>query len=340
MPNIVVLGSGMAGFGAAYRFHAEGITPVIYEENAYHGGHTASFRYDSGFLFDVGPHISFTKDPRIQDLFAESVDQQYETVQIILNNYLARILAPASCSTSPSRTPRRRHRQGHHGFRGGAPRTGTAGEELRRLVAVEFRPDLRRALSHAIHAKVPPHHRRQHEHRLAGAAHLPAEPGGGSARCAIAILSARSLHHELPLPDRRGIRILPEEIRPIGRAETQSRDGVARSPCAADSVLERHSDALRRVGLFGTAAGSRPHDTRRAAGRSGGVKAFGLFDMRTRERRRGPRRPFHAPICPISTTRTSASRASVFRTCFPHGTFLQAREASRRKCISPTSTNP
>jgi protoporphyrinogen oxidase len=87
MPDIVVLGSGMAGFGAAYRLHAEGITPVIFEGNVYHGGHTASFRYDSGFLFDLGPHISFTKDPRIQDLFAESVENQYETVQIYLNNY-------------------------------------------------------------------------------------------------------------------------------------------------------------------------------------------------------------------------------------------------------------
>ena len=87
MPNIVVLGTGMAGFGAAHRLHAEGITPVMYDKNTYHGGHTASFRNASGFLFDVGPHISFTKDARIQDLFAESVDQQYETLPINLNNY-------------------------------------------------------------------------------------------------------------------------------------------------------------------------------------------------------------------------------------------------------------
>jgi len=86
-PNIVVLGSGMAGFGAAYRLHAENITPVMFDQNAYSGGHTASFRNDSGFLFDVGPHISFTKDPRIQEVFADSVDQQYETIQISLNNY-------------------------------------------------------------------------------------------------------------------------------------------------------------------------------------------------------------------------------------------------------------
>jgi protoporphyrinogen oxidase len=87
MPNVVVLGSGMAGFGAAFRLHAEGITPTMYDKNAYHGGHTASFRHNGGFLFDIGPHISFTKDPRIQELFADSVDQQYETVQIHLNNY-------------------------------------------------------------------------------------------------------------------------------------------------------------------------------------------------------------------------------------------------------------
>jgi protoporphyrinogen oxidase len=85
--NIVVLGSGMAGFGAAYRLHSEGITPTMYDKNSYHGGHTASFRFESGFLFDLGPHISFTKDSRIQELFAESVGGWYETIQISLNNY-------------------------------------------------------------------------------------------------------------------------------------------------------------------------------------------------------------------------------------------------------------
>jgi protoporphyrinogen oxidase len=59
----------------------------MYDKNDYYGGHTTSFRYESGFLFDVGPHISFTKDSRIQDLFADSVDQRYETIPINLNNY-------------------------------------------------------------------------------------------------------------------------------------------------------------------------------------------------------------------------------------------------------------
>jgi len=87
MPKIVVLGSGMAGFGAAHRLHAEGIVPVMYDKNSYHGGHTASFRFESGFLFDLGPHISFTKDTRIQDLLAANIDGHFETIQIKLNNY-------------------------------------------------------------------------------------------------------------------------------------------------------------------------------------------------------------------------------------------------------------
>jgi protoporphyrinogen oxidase len=86
-PAIVVLGTGMGGFGAAYRLRAEGLRPVLYDGNTYPGGHTASFRYPEGFVFDVGPHISFTKDPRIQELFAANVEQEYETVQIHLNNY-------------------------------------------------------------------------------------------------------------------------------------------------------------------------------------------------------------------------------------------------------------
>lgn len=87
MPNIVVLGSGMAGLGAAYKLHGDGITPTLYDKNGYYGGHTTTIRYDNNFIFDLGPHISFTKDTRIQDLLADAVDQQFETVQINLNNY-------------------------------------------------------------------------------------------------------------------------------------------------------------------------------------------------------------------------------------------------------------
>ena len=87
MEKIVVLGTGMAGCGAAYRLRAEGRRAILYDRNPYFGGHTASFQHPEGFLFDIGPHISFTKDARIQELFAENVGQKYETVQIHLSNY-------------------------------------------------------------------------------------------------------------------------------------------------------------------------------------------------------------------------------------------------------------
>ncbi len=87
LPHIAVVGSGMAGLGAAHRLRSHGIAAVLYDKNAYYGGHAMSFQFDGGFLFDDGPHISFTKDPRIQDLFAESVEQEFQTIQIRLNNY-------------------------------------------------------------------------------------------------------------------------------------------------------------------------------------------------------------------------------------------------------------
>jgi protoporphyrinogen oxidase len=77
----------MAGFGAASYLQGKDIRPVVYDKNSYYGGHTASIRDKNGFLFDFGPHISFTKDARIQNLFAQYVDQKYEAVQVKLNNY-------------------------------------------------------------------------------------------------------------------------------------------------------------------------------------------------------------------------------------------------------------
>lgn len=86
MLKVAILGAGMAGFGAAYFLNNEGIRPTIYEKESYYGGHAASFNYN-GFIFDDGPHISFTKNSRIQKLFAESINHEYETIQSRVNNY-------------------------------------------------------------------------------------------------------------------------------------------------------------------------------------------------------------------------------------------------------------
>ena len=61
-----VLGSGMAAIGASYRLRQEDVPHVAFDMNAHAGGHTSSHRDEHGFVFDEGPHISFTKDERMQ----------------------------------------------------------------------------------------------------------------------------------------------------------------------------------------------------------------------------------------------------------------------------------
>jgi len=99
MTRVAILGAGMAGFGASYFLNSEGIRPTIYEKEQYYGGHTTSFSQD-GFIFDDGPHISFTKNKRIQDVFAESVNHEYEIIQARVNNYWQGhwIKHPAQCN--------------------------------------------------------------------------------------------------------------------------------------------------------------------------------------------------------------------------------------------------
>lgn len=85
--GICILGAGCAGFGAAYQLRQDGIGSVIYEARDHIGGHTSSFAYPDGFIFDEGPHISFTKNERIQKLFAESCGQDYQAFVSKVNNY-------------------------------------------------------------------------------------------------------------------------------------------------------------------------------------------------------------------------------------------------------------
>lgn len=84
--NIVILGTGMAAWGASQRLHAEGLTPRLFDKNSFPGGHTASFA-TNGFIFDDGPHISFTEIPEVQTVLAEAVDQEYETLNARVDNW-------------------------------------------------------------------------------------------------------------------------------------------------------------------------------------------------------------------------------------------------------------
>jgi len=86
-PRLAVIGAGMAGYGAAHRLAEEGVPAVIYEARDHYGGHTASYHFESGFTFDEGPHVSFTKDERMRELLAETIDGEFETIQARVNNY-------------------------------------------------------------------------------------------------------------------------------------------------------------------------------------------------------------------------------------------------------------
>lgn len=88
MSTITVLGAGMAGFGAAHHLKEEDVDILLYDRNPYSGGHTHSFSHEGGWIFDEGPHVSFTKDTRIQDLFSSFVDGEYETIKLpVVNNH-------------------------------------------------------------------------------------------------------------------------------------------------------------------------------------------------------------------------------------------------------------
>jgi protoporphyrinogen oxidase len=100
MTQIVILGSGMAGFGAAHRLYSAGTDSILFEKKPHYGGHTASHQYKEGFIFDEGPHVSFTKDERIQRLFAANIDGEFETLTTRVNNYWRGhwIKHPAQCN--------------------------------------------------------------------------------------------------------------------------------------------------------------------------------------------------------------------------------------------------
>lgn len=85
--GVVILGGGMAGFGAAHVLHTNGVRARLYDDRVKPGGHTSSYATPDGFIFDDGPHISFTEKKRFQDLLAESVGGEFERIRAYVNNY-------------------------------------------------------------------------------------------------------------------------------------------------------------------------------------------------------------------------------------------------------------
>ena len=86
MPHVTVLGAGLAGLAAAQALRAADCDVEVYEKNSYVGGRAYSHVVD-GFIFDEGPHVSFTKRSEIQNLLADAVHGEYVEQDTILINY-------------------------------------------------------------------------------------------------------------------------------------------------------------------------------------------------------------------------------------------------------------
>ncbi len=87
MSEICVLGTGMAGFGAAYGLREAGRKTVLFDKRGHYGGHTASYVYEGKFTFDEGPHVSFTKDERVAKILADAIGGKHEILNTKVNNY-------------------------------------------------------------------------------------------------------------------------------------------------------------------------------------------------------------------------------------------------------------
>lgn len=96
--SVAVLGAGLAGLAAAQALVETGHSVEIYDKNPYIGGHASTHNFD-GFLFDEGPHVSFTKKPEIQDLFARGVHHQFLDHKAAVTNFWRgrTIPHPAQC---------------------------------------------------------------------------------------------------------------------------------------------------------------------------------------------------------------------------------------------------
>jgi protoporphyrinogen oxidase len=84
---IVVLGTGMAGLGAATVLRDAGAPFLVLDRASRYGGHTITHRHPAGFLFDDGPHVSFTKDERIRRILHETVGGREREVAAHIDNH-------------------------------------------------------------------------------------------------------------------------------------------------------------------------------------------------------------------------------------------------------------
>lgn len=84
MEAVTVLGAGISGIAVSY--HLGHDKCVIYEADSHYGGHIYS-EVEDGFVWDDGPHVSFTKSEYVRQTWAEAVGGEFEEVRAVVVNY-------------------------------------------------------------------------------------------------------------------------------------------------------------------------------------------------------------------------------------------------------------
>lgn len=81
---IAILGAGLSGMSCSYHLGKDNCT--IFEAKSYHGGHISSHERD-GFVWDEGPHVSFTKDPYVRSILSRNLDGNFLEYEVNVGNY-------------------------------------------------------------------------------------------------------------------------------------------------------------------------------------------------------------------------------------------------------------
>ena len=86
MEKIIIIGAGLAGIGAAYRFHCNQIQVSVYEKNSYPGGSAACSNKD-GFTFSNAPHIFGINMEKFSAILSDFSNSNIEPIHSYTSNY-------------------------------------------------------------------------------------------------------------------------------------------------------------------------------------------------------------------------------------------------------------
>jgi protoporphyrinogen oxidase len=84
---VLIIGTGMAGLGAAHVIRHSGLPYLLIDKRVQPGGHTSSWQNPEGFVFDEGPHISFTTNDHVKEILEKAVNGEYVERSVAVNNY-------------------------------------------------------------------------------------------------------------------------------------------------------------------------------------------------------------------------------------------------------------